>query len=431
VQFGLSGLLAVLVVAFVAALLFRREATDEALRDAENTTQIAGAGIIAPALTPGFIAGRPSAVARMNQIVHRRVLLSPVVRIKLWRGDGTILYSDEPRLIGERYQLGGEEQEARSGLGIDAEVSDLRRPENRFERHFHSLREVYMGLTPVAGGAPVLFEEYLRDSSISRSRSRIFSEFAPIFGGALALLALIQMPLAASLQLRLRRGQREREQLLRQAITASETERRRIARDLHDGVVQDLAAVSYTLSSAGAGLGETNGGAPTSNGDATRSRAAIDDAGATVRQSIRQLRTLLLELYPPSLHRQGLHRAILDLLASFEPVGVDTSLEYDDDVTLDEAHEALIYRAVQEALRNVAAHANATYVRVSVCTDDGTATLCVQDNGDGFDPVEDDRPRFGLTMLEDLATHSGGGLELTSRRGEGTIVRLTVPQLTS
>jgi two-component system NarL family sensor kinase len=210
VQFGLSGLLAVLVVAFVAALLFRREATDEALRDAENTTQIAGAGIISPALTPAFLSGRPEALARMNQIVHQRVLLSPVVRVKIWRGDGTILYSDEPRLIGEHYTLGDEEQEARRGLGIDAELSDLRRPENRFERRFHSLREVYMGLTPVKGGTPVLFEEYLRDSSISRSRSRIFSEFAPIFVGALALLALIQMPLAASLQRRLTRGQRER-----------------------------------------------------------------------------------------------------------------------------------------------------------------------------------------------------------------------------
>jgi signal transduction histidine kinase len=356
------------------------------------------------------------------------VLLSPVVRVKIWRGDGTVLYSDEPRLIGERYHLGEDEQEARSNLGTDAELSDLRRPENRFERRFHSLREVYMGLTPVKGGSPVLFEEYLLDSSITRSRSRIFSEFAPIFGGALALLALIQMPLAASLQQRLRSGQREREQLLRQAITASETERRRIARDLHDGVVQDLAAVSYTLSSAGAGLGDGSE-PPSTNGGTMRSRLAIDDAGATVRQSIRQLRSLLLELYPPSLHRQGLHRAILDLLAGFEPAGVDTSMDYDEDVTLDDAHEALIYRAVQEALRNVAAHANATYVRVSLQTDDGTATLRVQDNGDGFDPVDDDRPRFGLTMLEDLATHSGGSLELISRRGEGTTVRLTVPQL--
>jgi two-component system, NarL family, sensor kinase len=425
VQFGLSGLLAILIVALVAALLVRHEATDEALRDAETTTQTAGNGIIAPALTPAFIAGQPAALRRMNDIVHRRVLREPVVRVKIWRGDGTILYSDEPRLIGKRYLLGDEEQEARRRRSIDAEVSNLRRPENRFERRFHSLREVYMGITPVGGGSPVLFEEYLRDSSIARSRSRIFREFAPIFGGAFVLLALVQMPLAASLGRRLRSGQREREELLRQAITASETERRRIARDLHDGVVQDLAAVSYTLSSAGAGLADgSNAGAA----EPGRPRAAIDDAGATVRQSIRQLRSLVLELYPPSLHRQGLHRAILDVLTGFEQSGVETSLEFDDAVRLDEAREALIYRAAQEALRNVAAHANATYVRVSVTADGGSAVLCVEDNGDGFDPIDDDRPRFGLTMLEDVATHSGGELELTSRRGEGTTVRLTVPQ---
>jgi two-component system, NarL family, sensor kinase len=420
VQFGLSGLLAVVIVAFVAAVLFDHEATSEALRDAENTTQVTGEGIIAPALTPAFLAGGPAALRRMSAIVHRRVLLAPVVRVKLWRGDGTILYSDEPRLIGERYHLGDEEQAARRGRSIDAEVSDLQRPENRFERRFGSLREVYMGITPAAGGVPVLFEEYLRDSSIARTRSRIFSEFAPVFVGAFVLLAIVQLPLATSLSRRLRRGQRDREKLLRQAITASETERRRIARNLHDGVVQDLAAVSYTLSTAGAEL----------DPGATRSRAAIDDAGAHVRQSIRQLRSLLVELYPPSLHRQGLHRALLDLLAAFEPDGVETSLQFDDAVDLDEGHEALVYRAVQEALRNVAAHANASEVRVSVTTERSSdaVLVVVADDGDGFDLVDDDRPRFGLRMLEDLAGHSGGRLELDSRTGRGTTVRLTVPQ---
>jgi two-component system, NarL family, sensor kinase len=420
VQFGLSGLLAVVIVAVVAAVLFDHEATSEALRDAENTTQVTGNGVIAPALTPAFIAGHPSALRRMNTVVRRRVLLAPVVRVKIWRGDGMILYSDDSRLIGERYHLGDEEQAARRGRSIDAEVSDLQRPENRFERRFHSLREVYMGITPAGGGAPVLFEEYLRDSSISRTRSRIFNQFAPVFVGAFVLLAIVQLPLAASLGRRLRRGQRDREDLLRQAITASETERRRIARDLHDGVVQDLAAVSYTLSTAGAEL----------EPGATRQRAAIDEAGAHVRQSIRQLRSLLVELYPPSLHRQGLHHALLDLLATFESEGVETWLQFDDAVDLDEGHEALVYRAVQEALRNVAAHAHAPEVRVSVTAEQtsGEVLVVVTDDGDGFDLVDDDRPRFGLRMLEDLASHSGGRLELDSRPGHGTTVRLRVPQ---
>ena len=164
VQFGLSGLVAVVIVAVVAAVLVDHEATSEALRDAENTTQVTGNGIIAPALTPAFIAGvRPGALRRMNAIVRQRVLLAPVVRVKIWRSDGTILYSDDSRLIGERYHLGDEEQTARQGRLIDAQVSDLQRPENRFERRFHSLREVYIGIKPAGGGAPVLFEEYLRD----------------------------------------------------------------------------------------------------------------------------------------------------------------------------------------------------------------------------------------------------------------------------
>jgi signal transduction histidine kinase len=104
------------------------------------------------------------------------------------------------------------------------------------------------------------------------------------------LLELAQIPVAVSLARKLRRGQQEREQLLRRTIEASECERRRIARDLHDGPVQELAGVSYTLTAASEQV------------KATRHLVVartLDEASRQTRGSIRALRTLLVDIYPP------------------------------------------------------------------------------------------------------------------------------------
>ena len=85
---------------------------------------------------------------------------------------------------------------------------------------------------------------------MSSSGRRIWRSFAPISLGALLVLELVQIPLAWSLARRLQQRQREREGLLQQALAASDMERRRIASDLHDGVVQDLVGVAFTFGGA-------------------------------------------------------------------------------------------------------------------------------------------------------------------------------------
>ena len=93
----------------------------------------------------------------------------PVVRVKIWDARGRILYSDVRALIGTRYQLGDDELRALRTGGTKAELSDLGRPENRFERGFGNLLEVYLGVrTPT--GQRVLFEDYQRFSSVSACR---------------------------------------------------------------------------------------------------------------------------------------------------------------------------------------------------------------------------------------------------------------------
>jgi two-component system NarL family sensor kinase len=403
VQFALSGLVVVVVVAIVGVLALRHISRDEALRDAEHVTELAGDAVVAPAVGPGVTAGDPAALARLDRVVRRSVLRDGVVRVKLWDESGRIVYSDEPRLIGERFDLEPGERALFRRPGVRADLSDLTRPENRFEAGHGPLREVYLGI-PGPNGTRLLFETYLQEGALAQDSRRVWSDIVPVVLGLLAVIWLIQVPLGWSLSVRLRRGQREREELLRHAVTASEHERRRLARDLHDGVVQDLVAVSMTLG------------------------AAQDrETGSQVRRAIRQLRTLLVDLYPDDLHRQGLGGALSDLLASPQARGLQTSLEMEDDLELGRGTEALLYRGAQEGLRNVAAHAHAGAVAVRVRRDGENVVLEVSDDGRGFPAPDAGRPHLGLRMLDDLAHEHGGRLEIRSTPGQGTSILLTVP----
>src|SRR3954453_13548515 len=299
VQFAISGLLAMLLVGLIAVAVSRHVGTQQAIDDAKDVTRLAGQGIVMPDITDGVLAGDPAAMQRLDRTVRAHVLRDNIVRVKLWTPDGRVIYSDEPRLIGARYPLGEEESDALAGGRVEAEVSDLSRPENRYERSAGKLLEVYL---PLRGpnGRPLLFEAYQRFRWVAASGRRPWLAFAPALFGGLLLLWLINLPLARSLAGRLQEGQREREQLLRRALDASQTERRAIAADLHDGVVQDLVGVSFSLAAQ----------AERVNGRDAEAKAALQTGAAQTRDTVRALRTLLVEIYPPSLHRAGLAAAL-------------------------------------------------------------------------------------------------------------------------
>jgi signal transduction histidine kinase len=423
-RFAITGLAGLGLLTFVAIQLLSSRGTSEAIRDAESLTQLAGRGVAAPYLTPALLTEQPAAIRALDHTVRTRLLTGPVVRVKIWNGQGQILYSDEPRLIGTRYQLPAAETHALHTGGVDAEVSDLSRPENRYERQYGKLLEVYLGLR-ATDGTPVLFELYQRFSSIAASGNRLFRAFFIPMIATMVLLELAQIPLAVSLARKLRRGQREREALLHRAIEASEVERRRIARDLHDGPVQDLAGVSFTLSSAIAEAKEVDPALAEALGQTSRQ----------TRESIRALRTLLVDIYPPRLHSEGLVAAVSDLLSALAAAGLKTNLDAEPQLHLEPNVEAVLFRAAQESLRNVLRHAAATQVNVRLRTSAGIALLEVEDDGRGMSTVPTDRDEqrtgrnehFGLRMLQDLARDSEGRLELDSAPGEGTTVRLEIP----
>jgi two-component system, NarL family, sensor kinase len=418
-QFALAGLVVLAVFGAAALLALRSLANDEALRDARQFAVLAGQGIVEPAIERGLLDGDAAAIDGVDRIVNERVLGERVVRVKLWDRSGRVVYSDEPRLIGSRYALDPAKREVLQTGATRAELSDLSGPENRFERGQGDLYEVYVPVR-APDGTLLLFETYQRRSEVAATGRRIWLPFAVLLLGSLVLLWLVQVPLAWRLGRRLQRTQEDRAALLERAVEASADERRRIAADLHDGPVQDLAGISYSLSAAA----EADGSPAT--------RATLRDAAAGTRAVLRRLRTLLVEIHPPNLRASGLEAALDDLLAPLRSRGLETTISIEPEGGLSEADEQLVYRAAAEALRNVERHARATRVEVTFERTDGAMRLEVADDGAGFTGEERARRRehghLGLSLVEELAEHAGAAVEVRSTPGAGTTFTLTVPR---
>src|SRR3954452_13019946 len=249
-QFAVAGIVAVAIVGVATSIASGRVGEREAITEARTTTLIKAEGVVEPAITDALAtsAGDPVATARLNEIIDSDIVDGSLVRVKLWRQDGVIVASDEPTLVGERFPLGDDEVSAMASGRIEASVSDLDEPENHLERQLGTkLLEVYLPVH-APDGTPLLFEAYYRYNNVQANGSRLWRSFAPIALGALVMLELVQLPLAWSLARRLRERLEERELLLQHTLEASEVERRQIASDLHDGVVQDLTGVAYKLS---------------------------------------------------------------------------------------------------------------------------------------------------------------------------------------
>lgn len=419
IRYALTGLVTLIVVSVVSAYVSRDIGTDEAIEDARRLATITATAAVEPAVQDGLLQSDPAAIAAVDQAVRFQVLerVQSLLRVKIWARDGTIVYSDEGRLIGERFELDDESLAVFDGTQNEskAEVSDLSGPENRYEEPAIKLLEVYMPIkTP--SGETLLYEAYFRYDGVVEAGRRAWLRFAPVTLGSLLFLELLQVPLVLSLARRLRRTQEQREHLLQQAIEATDAERRRIASDLHDGVVQDLAGVTFALAATARRV----------DGEAA---TQVGQAGDQVRDAVRSLRSLLVEIYPPNLYEEGLEAALSDLMAKLDPRGIEgsMSIQAPDDMSLDATQ--LIYRTAQEGLRNVVAHADATHVELRVTTEPGMVVLRVIDDGCGLDPahIPQKQGHLGLKALAGLAASRGSAIIIESAPGKGTELRLEVP----
>ncbi len=223
---------------------------------------------------------------------------------------------------------------------------------------------------------------------------------------------------AASAATAIGAAQTVRAERLQQQVEASEAERRRWARELHDGILQSLAAVRTTLAAALQGAGE---------GRAEAVEAAAEGTVEALEEQITELSRLINDLRPASLERLGLPAALEALAEESGNRGafaVETEIEVDEELTSDE--ERGVYRLVQEALTNVVKHSAASRATLSARCADGMAAIEVRDDGAGFDPEAPGAGRGLLGMRERVAM-LGGTLEIDSSPGAGTRVAATLP----
>jgi two-component system NarL family sensor kinase len=416
--FVATGALIVLVLsALVGVLAAQRLAEREAVNDAGKTADLLGKAVVEPALTDGILEARPSSVAKLQAALSDYMSKSTLVRVKVWTRSGTIVYSDEPRLIGRTFSLDTEQRGAFSRDRTRAEVSDLNRPENQYERGQGRLLEAYRPVrTP--SGTPLLFETYSPYTEVDARAGQLGRSFAAVTVSSLVLFAALLFPLLWHLIRRLRAAQRQRERLLERAVEASVEERHRIAGTLHDGVVQELAAASFGVAGAAARVDGPEAG-------------ELHAIAATLRDSIGGLRTLLVDIYPETLETAGLVEVLRDLAGTLHSREIDVRLDLpESDPGLDPEHDRLIFRIAHECLTNVQRHAAAHTVWISLRADDEAAVLEIADDGIGFDAAavlaEPAEGHFGIRILADAASSAGSLLEVASAPGAGCRWRLRI-----
>lgn len=412
----LTGLAALAVVALAGVLAVDRLATAASLRDAGRVAELVAHGIMQPAMSGSLVRGDPGAVAALDRTVRDRVLLGSLARIKVWAPDGRIVYSDEPLLIGEVFPMTPEQTAALgSGLTSEPEISDLDAAENRLENADERLIEVYVPIQAL-DGTPLLVESYLRLDAALTSGRLVATQVLPLALAGLALLVILQWPLAWRLARDLRAGHLARERLLQRAADSSVDERRRIAGELHDGLVQSLAGVALDLA------GSADRSADAKSADDLRRGAD------GVRASMREARSLLVELYPPNLRSAGLANAVTDLAAKVSARGIAVITDISDDESLSDADQAVVFRVAQESLRNVVKHSGAAHVRVGLTVMSGRCDLVITDDGRGIDDGADrsgrDSGHLGLAVLRDLTQEAGASFDIRRAEPSGTIVTL-------
>ncbi|RMF37385.1 MAG: HAMP domain-containing protein [Chloroflexi bacterium] len=211
-------------------------------------------------------------------------------------------------------------------------------------------------------------------------------------------------------------------QLLGKVLTAQEEERARLARELHDTIGQSLTAIIMTT------MAVENSLSP----DFVAGREKLINVRRIATQALRDLRNLIFDLRPEALDDLGLVLALRSQAKKcLEPAGVQVRLR---SVGLEDRLpaevEIAVFRVVQEAITNIARHAQATEANISLTRKGNKLIVRVEDDGVGFDPasvMQDEQKGWGLRGMEERITLLGGKFYIGSKPGQGTLVLAEVP----
>src|SRR6266403_128234 len=315
-----------------------------------------------------------------------------------------------------RYRLVNEQFLQRFGLRRDQVIgrTDL----ELFPRD-QALRFAANDAEVLSRGAPLQFEESA--GYIEGERVSLVAKFPlPDASGAVIGVGGVATDITEqrNSEAALRAAADNLQALTRRLVEAEEAERRRIARELHDRVGQNLSALNINLDLA---LGAA-GASPV--------RQRIEDSVSLVDATLQSIESVMAELRPPLLDEYGLGAALGWYAEEFSRrTGIAVALRDGKDAAADLRREAAValFRIAQEALNNVAKHAGARQVRIEIACEAEEIVIRVADDGAGFDPAAAARgKRWGMKTMRERAEAAGGRLEVDSAPGEGTIVRASV-----
>ena len=204
-------------------------------------------------------------------------------------------------------------------------------------------------------------------------------------------------------------------------LQAQEDERRRLAREVHDGPAQVLANAIFELEYCERLLEK----------DSAKLKTELARLKRDVREGLADVRYFIFGLRPAPLADLGLQATLRRYAEDYQSrFGISVRLELDETPRLSSTYEVAIFRIIQEALQNTQKHSAAKSVCVELRNLEDGLVAVVQDDGRGFDTsreVELEGKRFGLVSMRERARLVGGELEVSSQPGEGTRVQLTVP----
>ena len=415
-RFITVGVIAMIIIAVPAALWVRAESKSNALDNAIQQAQRLADYSIGPLITDDLLAGLPRSTRRLDDRLAPRISDGSIVRIKVWDAGGRIVYSDLPSLIGQVFDLPSFAPELIAGGKGRANLGVQDGAENAHESEAGELVEVHVRTT-AANGRVVILEAYFNDDAVRDEQNALVLGLIPTFLLSLGALQLAQLIPAIQLARRIQGHQSTKRRLLQHAVDASDLERQRIARDLHDEVIQDLAGLSYALEA------EEMHSTP-------ENRALFGQAKAILQKNVRTLRAMTTELYPPDLAELGLPAALTRLAAPLREHGIEVKLHIPPDCDLDRDRAAMFYRVAREVLTNTVKHAKAGTVELTLMQDIERTILLIHDNGCGFDMAADaPENHLGLRIMRDTIEVADGTLEVRSWVGGGTSVMATLDRV--
>lgn len=412
-----GALLVVVIVAMlvVADRLAERGRADEARARAESLAAAVELELAAP--TPF----EPDDEVTAAFEAHAR--RSGVRAVLVWADDGRVVWSTRTALRGRQYQL-------------DPEVARLFRDPTALVveegKWFAAARpagllgneiEVF---TPVAseGGERLVVETYVDPAALGASEREIAQLVLPVGLVAILLFQGLALIAVAGVVRRVQAGRRSRIRTLSTSLSAVDQERRRLAHDLHDGIVQDLAATRYAIAGVARTLSES--------GD-TDASGRLDRIADLLAEELVKLRALLGELIVPDVGSEPLATAMESLVQRLVPPDLEWTVEVDPALSaVDRETAGVVHRVVQEGVRNAVRHARPRSVAAKV-TESRTGPVprirvLLEDDGVGLPPGGGQRTgHYGLQLVGDLVRGLGGSLTLEDL-SPGTRLRVEWPR---